>query len=159
MKDFLAVVAMSVLLCLMVTAGFAVPLIAFVLTYGCGSDEDMVARGLARHPVLAAHPPGADRDGEPSEYCEDDDEIVDVSQGYLLPGADERVIGFYRDTAARAGWRPGTEGPGWICLTRVIADRDVALSVVLSEPPGTYQVSLSASVNNGGGCYGEITPW
>ncbi|MDA0640526.1 hypothetical protein [Nonomuraea ferruginea] len=40
----------------------------------------MVARGLARHPILDARPPGARRDGEPRDSCEDDDEIVSVPQ-------------------------------------------------------------------------------
>src|SRR5690606_2413202 len=90
------------------------PFAVFVLAHGRGGHGDRVARGLAGHHLLATLPPGAVRDGEPSDRCEEDDQAVTVTQRYRLPGADGRTLALHRPhgPAARDGGRLRPPHPG-----------------------------------------------
>lgn len=116
------------------------PFAVFVLAHGCGGHGDRVARGLAGHHLLATLPPGAVRDGEPSDRCEEDDQAVTVTSATACPAPTAEPS----PSTARTGRRPGTEDDS-VRLTRVIAGRDVTLEAELADDAYTISIERVAA--------------
>ncbi|MFE3452925.1 hypothetical protein ACFXJ8_28775 [Nonomuraea sp. NPDC059194] len=152
MKLLTAVVAIIGSVALLVALAIGVPVAAFLLTYGCHENEDRLAVSLSAHGIFDNRPSGAQPYGERKTSCEEDDRIVDVQQIYRLPAGRNDVLDFYREVAARDGWKPSAEDDAnGLCSTKAIDGEDVALSVWLNGS-GTFSVSLSSSVEDGGWC-------
>ncbi|NUW31736.1 hypothetical protein HTZ77_09885 [Nonomuraea sp. SMC257] len=132
-------------------AGAAIAVLS-VLSYGCGAKEERMTEALVGQDVLERRPAGVQEVGPRGTSCDDDDLWVNVEQVYRLPPARVDVLGFYRETAGRDGWRSGEEA-GPVCYTKVIDGDVVDMELSLEDRADTYTVTLSSSSEfTGSGC-------
>ncbi|WP_157529951.1 hypothetical protein [Microtetraspora niveoalba] len=135
------------------------PFASWILTYGCGAEDDRLAASLAALGILDAHPAGATPQEGRSSSCENDDRITTVVQTYRASGPRAELLSFYREAAIRDGWTPPPEddGEGVGCFTKSVGGRTVELSVWIPEAIGEehaddYDVDVSSSPEGGGWC-------
>ncbi|MFD0887475.1 hypothetical protein ACFQ08_23265 [Streptosporangium algeriense] len=99
----------------------------------CTDDEERFASVLGRLGVLDARPVGAEPYGRRGEGCDGDSRIMYAERSYRLSTSRAGVLSFYREAAAKDGWKPAPVPERWeatteICLTKVIDGRNVYLS-------------------------------
>jgi hypothetical protein len=129
------------------------PVVWFLLSYGCGADEERLSSTMASLSILDARPSGAEPQGEPDAECEDDDAVPYVEQVYRFSGTVDEVASFYRKAAMEDGWEPYQKGKGLeeaLCFTKNMSGHEIELFMVFGSP-GEDVEEYTVNLNSGGG--------